>query len=357
MTPRKKITEEYEKEIEEVKADPDEETIASIVESLGVENLRCRVYRQDTYGRPRFVTSLPATYISEEFLQEKFGGGAYVVHFLNEKGQYAKSKTLRIENPVDSPAVEPASEKWMPQPPENAPPAEPGFGQMEMIREEMRSQKELMLELIRQIGNNNRNSTLNELAQAIAMLRETTAPPAGGASVVSEMIGILKQGIEIGASGGVPEKSWKDIAYDALKVAPAFLSQLRGAPEGGGTHPNGGEDPMIQNLRAMIAYLKPKAMAHKDVGLWVDVVMDNREDPQWQPLLAYINVPYEVLAQKVDPELLDPRYRPWFEGLFMGIKNALTASQIPGDVDSDGSGGDGDDASVDEEPGTNQPGL
>lgn len=315
--------------------------LSAFADSLGVDAAKCSIYRADEYGKWKFHGSCPPTIISEEYLQKTYRGGSYLVKFLNSKGVYLRSKQLDIADPVaddDEGALIDA-------------PTGPQPFELEMarMREESNRQHELTLALIDKLGNNGQpapQTNLTDVIAAVTALKDSTTAP-NPISQMTELVGLIKVGVELGATGGMPDKSWLDHVKDGVKYLPDVIGAIKAGPPPpvpGAPAADPNEDPRIPALRWMINYLKPKALANRDSGLYVDLAMEEIADPKWAPLVGLVNAPYDEIA-KIDTDLLQPQYRHWFEGLFSALREEIIKKHgqpapIPDTTVADGESGD-----------------
>lgn len=328
-------TKELPPEEEQTPVDPDEverqrqdDALQVIADSLGVDAARAKIFKADEYGQFSFHGSCPPSIISEEYLQRTFGGGHYNVKFVNNKSQYLTAKVIDVADP-------PREDEPEPVPVDDS--STPYQMELERMRDESRRQHELTLELIRQLGNREppEQTKLTDIIAAMAALKEQSQPSQNSpVAQLTELVGLFKAGVELGASGGMPDKSWIDHLKDGAKYLPEVIGVLKANAGSGGGAAQPAPDPRIPVILAFINYLKPKALANKDSGLYVDLAMDNIEDPKWAPLLQLMNTPYDEIA-KLDAELLQPQYRHWFESLFNTLKQEITQRYGPEQAVSD----------------------
>lgn len=91
-------------------------------------------------------------------------------------------------------------------------------------------------------------------------------------------------------------------------------------------------------IREGLGYLKAKAAAGKEVEIYIDQLLDNDEEPQWNALIQAIEqgATIEHLVM-FDAEIgAAPALRLWFEGLYNGLRRAIDENNNPA-----GPGGDG----------------
>jgi len=319
-----------------------------------------KIHRYNRMGNLEFVGSTPVENISEEWIQMTFGGGKYVLRLTDSQGKYRGTRTIYLAAPIDGPpAAMPAAMPAAQVEYEgfNEAPATPAFSgmdpmitlQIETMREEARTNRELMAHLIEKIGNGNAPAgpTMPEMMAMIASMR-TVFQPAEPAEKLTGMMELLKTGIEIGQTGSVDGKKEgimgivKDIAAalpGAIQGIAALRSQAAPAQAGPSQAPPAGELPAgdgMQMLVMGIKYLKQKALLGKQPEFYAEFILNSLEDPQWQPFLRYLETPYEDFA-KIDPDLLRPEYRPWFERMLNEVKAGVAEMNAPaesGDIDA-----------------------
>jgi hypothetical protein len=367
---KRKVTTEYEipeipdpptPEAAEPEVSPEQEReekeLNAFFNSFGVDNAKVRLYRIDPInGGTIFVAPCSLDMISEEWIQAHFGAGKYEIRLLNAKGQYQASKRAFVEDP--------------PKPKKDALELDGGNNlQLELFRAELAASREMTLELIRQIGRQNSSgsgSTLAEFAAVMAAMKENMRPaePVNGPGMVTQAMEILKTGIELGASGTAkPEGGWMGILKDVVTALPAVMAGIKPAPapapayippatvaaapaqiDGGNGHapdlgPDLGLDENLFNqLRQGVGYLKNKCRLGKDPGLWVDLIVDNLDESYYVELARLAGLGIEDFAKALrDPDICQLPYRPWFEALLKGVKDALESKDVENGESRDGS--------------------
>jgi hypothetical protein len=264
------------------------------------------------------------TLATEEYIQSEYGEGKYVVKLHDIDGSYIASKRLNIGPP-------PARQVLQAQADLQRPAEILGNTQLELLRAELAANRELLARLIDKVGMNH-GSSVSELTEVLR-IAQTMNPVKEPGAVLSQLVDVFKAGLNLGASGGAPEKSWTDTVKNVLDSIPEVISMLKppGVP---GAEPGKNlvetapaqpapADARLAMLRNGIAYLKSKARAGKDPGLWIDFVVDNLDEPQWADMATYLEKPFDEIAQALDPEIMLPIYRPWFEQLFRGLSHAI----------------------------------
>lgn len=321
-TRTKKVVTEEEIPVDE-KAPPSEEekSLDNFLETFGPDSgLRCRIRRYSRNGNMAFIATVPISECTEEFIQEQYGGGRFQIQVIDNKGKYRGARSLEIEDTAtNEPAVPVAV---------GGGDDDPRFG---MLMQQMANQQEMMIKLIEANKPVPQEKTgVADIVQAIVAMKELQPKED---NKWDQFMTMLTKGIEIGANGGAPDKSWTDTAKDVLGSLPGAIALLKGGG-GGAPPPTDPQAQLIAEFQKVIKFLKPKAIAGKEISLYVDIVMDNIEDPKYQAFLGFLQYPYEEIA-KVDQDLLLPQYRGWFEQLFNSIKNAILEHQQSAAVQSE----------------------
>ena len=367
--PKKVTTTTVEESVEERKGESIEAQTSLSVEDIATQNLveqiealgstaaRCCIYRADAHrGAMKFVGSVSPEFVSEEFIQSEYGEGRYSVRLLDARAHYIMSRIVDVAARKSDQST--AAAAALPQPIVSG--SDPVMmARLESMIQEQATNREMMLRLIDKIGSahdGGQQSTLSEFASVVTTL--TAIMPKSNTPIdsVKEMVGIFREGMKIGASGAAGgDKSWMETIKDVLGSLPELIAGAKSMAASNVLVPiedansqtdmkqiSSTQKTSLEGLRQGINYLKIKAAQGKDPRLWIDVIVDNLDDPQWASLAGQLTQSYEEIG-KLDAELLTPVYRPWFERLFEGIRNALHERIQYGD----GEGGDVADASSD----------
>jgi hypothetical protein len=109
-----------------------------------------------------------------------------------------------------------------------------------------------------------------------------------------------------------------------------------------------GMNPTEQERAMMaegIAWLKRKALAGSDPGLYIDVIVDNREDPLYARLISQIVEQDFSAFAAIDPDIEKPQYNEFFRALYDGIRSVFVPKS-PVARDSGGPNGNAPDTSA-----------
>ena len=337
-----------------------EQDLNHFMTSMGADGSKIRIYRLDMSGNRVFVSACSVDTVSEEYIQELFGAGKYDVRLFDAAGHYMAQRRIYIsgsgaQEGKNAPVLQPTAV--------NGNGNGNGNIQLDMLRSELAASREVMLELVRSLsGGNQGGSTLSEFAAAMAALKETVKAPEGPSpfAMVTDLIGVLKQGIELGKTGlaGDGKEGWfgviKDVVASIPAVAAAFKPGTASAPVAASIENNPGASMPLQlpielknQLKMGIEYLKSRARLNKDPSLWVDMIIDNLDDSYYVELAKLSTMSLDDFAAAIaDPEILNPVYKTWFEQLMKGVKNALEEHGI-----EDGAGSNNPDVTDNVKPG------
>lgn len=319
--------------------DPPDDDLVKFFSDKG-EDVTIKVYKYDSAtNRPNFRADTDLDGFSEVWLQNNFGPGKYSLRAYRA-GNYVGGRTVNIgEGIAKNPSPVPGREIIIPQPAGADPMIQM---QLEQMRLDAQTNRELLLKLIDRQSGDGGKSTLTELAEAMAILKtaqpqqESTSPM----KLISDALPVIKQLIDMAA--GRPEKSdsWVGLARDVVAELPNVISKLpirqpaaaeQPAPAVVQLNPQPAisAGDIISQLKKGLEYLKKRALKKSDPSDYVNIVLDMAED--WPPeyVDSFLETPYEEFG-KLDPDLMDPVYRPWFEKLFQELRNALSELPEPG---------------------------
>ena len=263
----------------------------------------------------------------EEHLQNSgYGGGTYTCLWLNPENKRVFEKTYEI-------ADKPVSER-------KATSIEDV--QIQMLREQSQMNRDLLMAVL---GRSNGGSPLSEVAQMWNIMKGTP----GGGSGFDAFINIFQKGLEIGA-GKSGDMDWKTALIQAARdMVPAIAGVAQtimvnknggaGAPMMMPIPANGnGSETMYggavvdanaqasenaraeQILKASLGWIKQRILQGLPVSLAFEWIMNNANDPQWQPLITFVmdKTPEEMSG--VDPDLNKEPFKAWILELQKAMK-------------------------------------
>lgn len=215
--------------------------------------------------------------------------------------------------------------------------------QIRMLFDELNWTRQMLMQ---QLTNNKSNGGVLELVQALQGIHSLA--PAG-----KDPIELLIKGMELGSKNS-GAGDWKtELLQTAKEVIPPALqaiSMQKQIPDGNGN----GYQPMIaassdMMLKQSLQWIKSRIIAGMDTGLAVSWIIQNANDPQYQPLLSKAIQGNLDSWIEIDPELGNEPYRTWFTTALNQIKDWYAEQQqIEVSNDMDGGIGDSTDTPVNE---------
>jgi hypothetical protein len=304
-------------------------------------------FRPNQPGEKDYCGRLGSNEASLEWLQTNYGGGRYLLMYHDPQKKIRGQRRFNIADPLK--AVPLVALPALP------PPVPGGLDpmvhlQLETMREDMKTNRELMLRMVDNLGarqsEGGGGGGLTELVTALAGLRDLTKPSDGQ---ISGMISLFEKGLSLGATGGVQPKS-EGIMGIVRELAPVVGEALRTAMSARGGdlplagpagNPAGASGRVVAlvprqesadsqqqadrvNLRNGLNWLKKRCLAGMHVESALDLLMFSIDDPDWQFLFDFVPIPYEEWG-KIDADLLKPQFRPWFEALLNELKAQVGA--------------------------------
>jgi hypothetical protein len=313
-----------------------------VIQGLGPGDVQIKISRVTKGGNEHVYTT---DEINEDFIQQTYGGGRYICKiFVN--GIFRQAVPLNI-----------AEIRNAAQGPYN------GIAdlQMRMMQQQIDFMKDMMLR-----GSQREQTPVGELADAVL---KVTQLQGGGGMGMDKVVDLLLKGVELGranVSNGEGGDSWFTMIREALPlvgemmkgrmvqqpetqqpisvvpdVAPMRPAVAAAAPEAAA----GGVQSLISDsdramIRAGIQYLKRKALANADPGLYVDYIAGNVDEPQYEGILRFVLAQDFPAFASLDEDLAKPPYAQWFRDFYDGLRSVI-AEQNPVETDSSGQGGDG----------------
>jgi len=188
--------------------------------------------------------------------------------------------------------------------------------QIQMLRDEIRSRSQTAPQ-----------SSALELAQAVAAMQQLN-----GGGNKNDSVETVRLAMELAKMiKGVPETddSFMGVVKDVVKESgPGLLQAFMAGNKPPGAPPGVavvalGPSPE-ESMKAGIDFLKKKALAGADVGLYIDMAVDNRELDTFAPILhAILTQQFEVFAG-IDPEIGKPPYVEFFQSFYDGLRSAFS---------------------------------
>src|SRR5262245_21242230 len=321
------------------------QTIREFYNSRASDDAVVMILRHTESGHAEFVAQGSPTVIDEPWIQTRFGGGRYIFRLRTPEGEYLAQSTVFIAAPS---ALSMAGAG----PPATGEGADGARLQIDLLREQLSRQQEMMLHLIDRpapaAAPGGAGGNLLQLVQAVGALRELASPQ----SQVQGVIDALSEGLKLGMKQSTPPDA-VDKVSTVLKIVDKVGEMLprvigppgapppQGSPVHAAPAPSGSpapaaapaEDMQKSMLQNAIRYLKTRI--GRDPGVWADWILENLDDPNWAPLATLIDKPFEEIAAYIgDDDLNREPYRSWFARLLGELKNGFS------NPDTDGATGD-----------------
>lgn len=202
-----------------------------------------------------------------------------------------------------------------------------------LLREQVNRQHELVTKMMESLSQRQAGPGMTEMMAIVEKVSSMVPKQPDISALIVPVMGLFGKVIEMGkdiGSGGA--ESWKDrlvtLGMNTIEKLPLLLQQI-GAARGGDEMIAGNgmsEGAALMALKEGIKQLKKKALAGKDPRLWVDVIADNFDDPQYQALaLALANSTFEDFG-RLDPEILQEPLKSWFRTLYDGLREVINAN-------------------------------
>lgn len=310
---------------------PDEIELAEYFDSIGSTANKIKVYKW-VEGERAYCGASEPSQMSEEFILKRWGGGKYALQALNN-GRFVPggNRTISLYQPEDAAPLQPHVDGG-------------ASDQITLLREQLQRQSEQMTSILTAIVTNRAEQTqettsIKDLAAALRDLNDMQPKQAAPGEMMKPLLELMGKTMELAkdsATGDDNKMGWLKFAEQVLEKVPGMLEKVApviAARSGGNGDPRAAAAAMLQQG---IGFLKEKALKHRDPGLYVDMILDNIEDPRYRPLLGVINQPFENFL-RLDPELSTEPYKTFFESVYNGLIEGIKDAQ---NEDTAGPGGD-----------------
>lgn len=361
-----------------IEAEPErtqvEDDVINFLSAFAGQPVIVKIHRHTAGGKLEYVSEGDLDTVNEKMIQDSFGGGRYrLMIYSTEKPGIIANRTLHISG---------VSKINQPPPPPDLK-TDPTLTllqmQIENMNQQNRQNQEMMLKMIEQFGHvaggRPESASLPELIESMGTLKTFLTPPPSSSplDLLSGILPLATKLIDLGAGRPASESSggFGDTLKDIIKEVPnlmrgfAMAKSQAPAPVVSGPAqipPPPGQrqaldpaDPAVAPVLGYIGFLKTRCLQGQDVSLWIDTVLATLDTEQSDLVIKLLDRPYEEIAI-IDPDLLDIKYRSWFENFFGGLKDALlgdgiAAGESGNSLDASGNG-EPDAASLSEKPGS-----
>lgn len=315
-----------------IEPDPDEETLAQVVDQFGPGDLQIKVYKISDGVESFCHTFNAATEANEESVRRLgYGPGRYNLKIIIG-GVFRKVQQIAI-------AERQGGDPQQQRPQENA--------VLEMMKQQNLMLQNLLTSLIA-----NKAQASGGVGEVVAAMRDMQAM--NPAQVMTPEL--IKSWVDVGrtlsGNGGGADDEWgwiKDIAKSAAPALVPLIMQRPPVPEPRNVTPQ--PQPQIESqpevqqmsikLKLALEFLKQKCIAKKDPGLYIDWIIDNHENADFQQLIRAVVTQEFSAFTAIDPEIGTEPFVQFFRTIYDGLRSAFTG---PDTVAADSGGPDGNTA-------------
>jgi hypothetical protein len=318
----------------------------------GGQGCRIKVHRQTPRGKQYCFSGTPEEIDSEETIrlyhaQQPYSHeeGNYVLS-VEVNGEFRSAFSVQVAPQVGTPGTERPSASG---------------GMADVVRELQAQNRRLEDMLFR--GGQDKPQML-ELVEGLSRL-DALRGGSGGGGNLETITKCIEIGMKMNGGGSSGDGGWEGMLREVLKdnapaliglfqaiskrisepsapgVAPQQPATVTGEPHMEAMQPAQAEMAILQQA---IAYLKKKAMSQSDPGLYIDLIIDNREDPLYARLISQIVENDFPAFAKLDPEIGNAPYRDFFSTIHNGIRSVFRPTSAVA-TDTGGKGGNKADAS------------
>jgi hypothetical protein len=300
-----------------------------------------KVYRVNPNGKRSFSfqTSEP---VDELMIQDRCpNGGTFSVFEYNASGEVVNSTSFDIEAKTITTLS-------------NSPSSAPDI-HVQMLQNQLQFAQQMVLQLL-----GNRSSESTPMSEIVSAIKDMHSISGGNGK---DPVDLIIKGMELAnkANGNGVSGDWKtELITTAREAIGPVLGALSQRPQ----QPTPGEQQMIPAstntpdviVRDAIKWLKGKILFGLTPDLAVDWILQNGNDPQYQPILATaLNGTIDNFIA-VDSEIGNEPYRTWFTTAIQMIKDAY-AEQSANNTDMERGNGNTANNAVDAKSGSSKPKL
>lgn len=294
-----------------------------------------KVYRVNPNGKRAFSFQTSEA-VDEVLIQDRSpNGGSFAVFEYNASGEVVNTATFDIE-PKTVPSLSNSS-------------SSSGDIQVQMLMNELQWARGMVMQLL-----GNRNSEATPMSEIVSAIKDMHSMSGGNGK---DPVELILKGMELANKSNGGTGDWKteliSTAKEAIGPVLGALSQ-RQPPQ----QPIG-EQQMIPAttpdtiVREAIKWLKGKILFGLTPDLAVDWILQNGNDPQYQPILATaLNGTVDNFIA-IDVEIGNEPYRTWFTTAINLIKDAY-AEQSANNSDLDGGTGNITNVAIDAKSGASK---
>jgi hypothetical protein len=295
-----------------------------------------KVYRLNPNGKRAFSFQTSEA-VDEVMIQERCpNGGSFVVNEYNSTGEMVGNNTLEIEPKTIALT--------------NTPSTSASDIHVSMLQNQLQFAQQMVLQLLG--SRNNESTPMAEIVSAIKDMHAITG------NTGKDPVDMIIKGMELANKSNGGSGDWKT---ELISTAKEAIGPVLGALNARQPQPIG-ETHMIpasvnppqptpdKVVREAITWLKGKILFGLTPDLAVDWILQNGNDPQYQPILATaVNGSVDNFIA-LDNDLHNEPYRTWFTTAIQLIKDAYAEQST--NTNLDGGTGNTTDNAADAKSGT-----
>lgn len=276
-----------------------------------------KVYRVNPNGKRAFSFQTSEV-VDEVLIQDRSpNGGSFVVQEYNSSGEIINNTTFDIEPKAIATTHNPSTSA--------------SDIHVQMLQNQLQFAQQMVLQLL-----GNRSSEATPMSEIVSAIKDMHSISGGGGK---DPVDLIIKGMELANKSNGGSGDWKTELISTAKEAIGPVVQALSARPQPQHQP--GETTMIPAqttdtiVKEAIKWLKGKILFGLTPDLAVDWILQNGNDPQYQPILATaVNGTVDNFIA-VDTEIANEPYRTWFTTAIQLIKDAY-AEQSANNTDMDG---------------------
>jgi hypothetical protein len=296
---------------EQIRNDNNDTDISDLVIVLS------KVYRVNPNGKRAFSFQTSEA-VDEVMIQERCpNGGSFAVFEYNSSGEVVNNATFDIE-PKTIATLNNSS-------------TSASDIHVQMLQNQLQFAQQMVLQLL-----GNRNNEATPMSEIVSAIKDMHSISGGNGK---DPVDLIIKGMELANKSNGGTGDWKtELISTAKEAIGPVMSALSARPQ----QPTPGETVMISAntntpdtiVRDAIKWLKSKIIFGLTPDLAVDWILQNGNDPQYQPILTTaVNGTVDNFIA-IDAELGNEPYRTWFTTAIQMIKDAY-AEQSANNSDMD----------------------
>lgn len=294
-----------------------------------------KVYHVNPNGKRSFSFQTGEA-VDELMIQERSpNGGSFAVFEYNSSGEVVNSNAFDIEPKTTTSLTNPS--------------ATTHDVQVQMLMNELQWARGMMMQLL-----GNRNSEATPMSEIVSAIKDMHSISGNNGK---DPVDMIIKGMELANKANGGSGDWKteliSTAKEAIGPVLGALSQRQPQPQQTGEQqmiPANTNTPDVV-VRNAIQWLKGKILFGLTPDLAVDWILQNGNDPQYQPILSSaVNGTVDNFIA-MDTEIANEPYRTWFTTAIQLIKDAY-AEQSANNSDMDGGTGNITNVTTDAKSGT-----